>query len=184
MGVKKPGGSFYPIFLPSRAQLGSIYSHPGGYYNGGVQEEGIPGVDVVRPYNGVPKNALDLALDCAGTLQAAMGTTMAAMLVTAGAEMTGNSTFYQRRAGPYTWRRQKGSKLFFGPDGYQGRRLPPQGEAAIRRVDQSGVYADTPMPGVDDTTLTCREADSSGDVIGGEELSDDSQNLGEDSSSY
>ena len=96
----------------------------------------------MRQYNDdMPKNALDLALDACGTDE---HSSIVGMLVTAGAQMTGNSARYQERKTPYQWRRVKGPLAFYGPEGYQGQRLNPQGEAALRRSDRSASIIDSP----------------------------------------
>ena len=98
----------------------------------------------MRPYkDGVPKNALDLALDICGSQS---HSTTVGLLVTAGAQMTGNSKIYQERRSPYQWTRVQGPQIFFGEAGYQGRRLDPWGEANLRRSDRSASVVDPPLP--------------------------------------
>ena len=95
----------------------------------------------MRPYNnGVPKNAFDLALDICGSHSES---TIVGLLVTAGAQMTGNSKNYQERRSPYQWRRVKGPQIFFGEAGYQGPRMDPAGEAHLRRMDRSARVIDS-----------------------------------------
>jgi len=95
----------------------------------------------VRPYNnGVPEIALDLALDICGS-QA--HSTIVGLLVTAGAQMTGNSKIYQVKY-PYQWRRVRGPQTVFGEAGYQGPRLEPWAEANLRRSDRSASVVDPP----------------------------------------
>ena len=96
----------------------------------------------MRPYNnGVPKNALDLALDICGSQS---HSTIVGLLVTAGAQMTGNSKIYQVRTYHYQWRRVKGPQTVFGEAGYQGPRLDPTCEANLRRSDRSASVVDPP----------------------------------------
>ena len=96
----------------------------------------------MRQYsNGVPENALELALDICGPYE---HSNIVGLLVTGGAEMTGNSAKYQSRRTPYQWRRVKGPQGIFGPEGYQGRRLDPAGEAQLRRMDRSASVVDPP----------------------------------------
>ena len=95
----------------------------------------------MRQYNDdTPKHALDLALDICGPSE---NSNIVGLLVTAGAQMTGNSARYQERKTPYQWRRVRGPLVFFGPEGYQGQRLHPQGEAALRRSDRSASIIDS-----------------------------------------
>ena len=128
----------------------------------------------MRLYDGVPKNALDPALDIAGTLNCE-GSSIVGLLITAGAEMTGNSTNYRDGKSPHMWRRQKGSVLYYGPDGYQGPRFTPQGEAALRKEDPSKLYADAPNADFDLTTSPAGASCSGGEVIRGDDSSDDSR---------
>ena len=96
----------------------------------------------MREYaNRVPKNALDLALDICGPYE---NSSIVGMLVTAGAEMTGNSQKYHMRKAPYQWRRVRGPQGIYCPEGYQGQRLDPQGEAALRRSDRTASIIDPP----------------------------------------
>ena len=96
----------------------------------------------MRPYNnGVPKNALVLALDMCGSHSES---TIVGLLVTAGAQMTGNSKIYQCRTLPFQWRRVRGPQTVYGETGYQGRRLDPMGEANLRRSDRSASVVDPP----------------------------------------
>ena len=150
-GSQKQGGLIDSTLNSIRVQFCLIYSQTGGTFDGRFlgrgSGRGIPGHDIVRPYgaNGVPKNALDLALDGCGNEGAQANSTIVGLLVTAGAVMTGNSATRHHRKTPYEWRRAKGPMIFFGEYGYQGPRLSPKSEAILRRIDRSSAISDPPV---------------------------------------
>ena len=91
---------FTPLF--SERYILIHFFLPGGVFNGGILKRalarGISGHDVVRPYNDIPMNALDLALNgSAGPDAIADDTSVVSQLVMAGATMAGNSKAWQRK---------------------------------------------------------------------------------------
>ena len=90
----------------------SISSSPGVFYEGILKRaliRGNSGLDVVREYNGGRMNALDLAINgSSGQKSWSDRGSLVALLVKAGATMTGNSKAYQQCTTPFRWKRRKG----------------------------------------------------------------------------
>ena len=133
---------------------------------------GISGHDVVRPYNGIPMNALDLALNgAAGKNAIADPKSIVYQLVKAGATMTGNSKAWQRKSNPALWRGVAVSGAGSSTDGpRQAARLQQE----LRRdMNATGRLADNSYEvttgNVDDdvelSAVTAGSVDSDGEPI-------------------
>ena len=87
-------------------------------------------MDVVREYNGGRMNALDLAINgSSGQKSWSEAGSLVALLVKAGATMTGNSRAYQEGTTPFRWKRWKGDA---GASSSSG----PPGPWAASQADQ------------------------------------------------
>ena len=135
---------FTPLF--SERYILIHFFLPGGVFNGGILKRalarGISGFDIVRAINGVPMNALDLALNTsAGPSALNESSSIVSQLVTAGATMTGNSRAWQQGLTPHRWKRVHDPAAAAGPSG--GTRQPARFEADRRRtLNRTGRVAD------------------------------------------